>query len=75
MFKGVTQERWEKTQQRIRCIGKALGLRDQYTNNEEIDELMVKMDSHDEDVPEGDDSQFLHFKALESATGFLCMLL
>ena len=43
VFKGVTQERWEKTQRLIRCIGKALGLRDQYTNGEEIGELMAKM--------------------------------
>ena len=71
VFKGVTQERWEKTQQRIRCIGKALGLRDEYTNDEEIDELMAKMDARGGDVPEGDVGQFLHFKALESATGFL----
>jgi len=57
-------------QKLTRCIGKALGIRDQYTNDEEIDELMAKMSSYDGDVPEGDDSRFLHFKALELATEF-----
>jgi len=45
VFKGVTQERREKTQKLIRCIGIALGLRDQYTNDEELDELMAKVGS------------------------------
>jgi len=37
IFKGVTQERWEKTQRLVRCIGKALGLQDEYTKDEEAD--------------------------------------
>ena len=44
IFKGVIQQRWEKTQRLVRCIGKALGLRDEYTKDEEGDELMSKMD-------------------------------
>jgi len=48
-----------------------LGLLDQYTNDEEINELMAKMGLYDGYVPGGGDSRFLHFKALESATEFL----
>ena len=71
IFKGVTQERWEKTQRLVRYIGKALGLRDEYTKDEEADELMSKMGYFSEKSEDGLERQFLHFKALESAVRFL----
>lgn len=65
LFKSVTQERWEKTQLRIRQIGRCLGLRDEY-EYEASDPLLDQMAGGFEGG-----TYSLRFKALESATGFL----
>lgn len=65
LFKSVTQERWEKTQRRIRQIGACLGLKDKF-EFEKSEQLLDQMDGGVENGV-----RMLRFKALESATGFL----
>jgi hypothetical protein len=60
--KGVTQERWEKLQYKIRWIANQIGLRDKYTQDE-----FGRVSQGEDITPEGK----IHFKTTEQFVGFI----
>ena len=67
--KSVTPERWAKTQKLVRRIAKVFSLSDIQSQEEEPHDLYSKLGSHSSKL--GDQEVYLHYKALESITGFL----
>lgn len=63
--KGVTQERWEKLQNRIRWIGSQVGLKDEFSPTS-FGDLDVKMNGLKRPKPTS-----LHYKTTESCIGFI----
>jgi len=68
LFKSVTQERWEKTRDKVRHIASAIGLSDEYSDRGASDSQRLEIQTLD--AAEGRESS-LQFKTLRSITGFL----